>query len=126
MRVVIDTSYFIEFLSRSLEIQFLWILDAELVTAPLFLYEVHNVLLKGLKIDPADLNRFSKILERLKIEYIDIHGQEKNIYLLASEQNLSFYDASYLWAAASNKLALATCDKQLLKAAEILKIPTIV
>jgi predicted nucleic acid-binding protein len=126
MRAVIDTSYFIEFLSTPLETRFLWILDAELVTVSLFSYEVHNVSLKGLKTNPTDLDRFSNILEKLSIEYIDIYNQEKDIYLLASEQSLSFYDASYLWAASSNKLSLATCDKQLLKTAEILKIPTIV
>jgi predicted nucleic acid-binding protein len=125
MRVVVDTSYFIEFLSAPSEIQFLWILDAELVTASLFSYEFYNVMLKGLKVDLINLSKFHEILDQLKMKYIDIRGQEKEIYRMAAEQNLSFYDASYLWVAADGKMPLATRDKQLLKAADALKMTTI-
>jgi predicted nucleic acid-binding protein len=125
MRGVVDTSYFIEFLSAPSETQFLWIPDAELVTVSLFPYEFFNVLLKGLKTDQTDLSKFYEILEQLKMEYIDIRGREKEIYRMASEQNLSFYDASYLWVAADGKMPLATRDKQLLKAADSLQIPVI-
>jgi predicted nucleic acid-binding protein len=117
MRAVIDTSYLIEFLIKPFDECFRWIFDADLIAPDLLVYELYNVLLKALKIDQDDLNKFQKILINLNLKYINIAEDEEKIYQLASEHGLSFYDAAYLWLAVKNDLPLATMDQQILQAA---------
>jgi predicted nucleic acid-binding protein len=126
MRAVIDASYLIEFLGTPFEDRFAWIPDAELTAPSILVYEFHNVLLKGLKTEHSDLLRFHEVLNNLRIKYFDIAGSEAEIYRTAAEYNLSFYDASYLWLAADNKIPVATGDKQILQAAEALKVKVII
>lgn len=58
MQAVIDASYFIEFTSSPFEKKFQWVLSQKLVTTTLFAYEVHNVLLKSIRIGSEDLISF--------------------------------------------------------------------
>ena len=125
MKAVIDTSYFVEFITSPFEERFQWVLNNELITTTLFAYEFHNVLLKALKISPKDLHKFHSILNDLRIELQDISGHESDIYKLSFGHKLSFYDASYLWLSLSNQLPMATYDKALIRAASNLKIDTI-
>jgi predicted nucleic acid-binding protein len=122
MKAVIDTSYFIEFISSPFEKKFQWVSDTELITTTLFVYEVHNVLLKAVKVTPEDLYKYHDILHHLKIDFRDISGHEPDIYKLSFEHKLSFYDASYLWLSSDTKLPIATYDKEILRAANDLKI----
>jgi predicted nucleic acid-binding protein len=125
MRAVIDTSYFIEFINSPFETKFQWVLDNKLITTSLFAYEFHNVLLKALKIPTKDLHKFHNTLCNLTMETRSIDGNEVEIYKLASEHRLSFYDASYLWLSINMKLPIATYDKALLHVANNLKIDVI-
>ncbi|MDR1032093.1 MAG: type II toxin-antitoxin system VapC family toxin [Holosporales bacterium] len=124
MRAVIDTSYLVEFLIKPFNEGFRWVFDADLIAPDLLVYELHNVLLKALKIGQDDLNKFQKILINLNLKYINIAGDEEKIYRLAFKHSLSFYNASYLWLAVKNNLPLATIDRQILKIAECKFIST--
>lgn len=88
MKVVIDASYFIEFIQSPFETKFQWILDGKLITTSLFAYEFHNVLLKTLKISSEYLYKYHDILCGLTIEARSITGYEKK-YII-SQPNISF------------------------------------
>lgn len=123
MQAVIDASYFIEFTSSPFEKKFQWILSQKLVTTTLFAYEVHNVLLKSIKIAPEDLHKFHELINELDISFKDIGKHELEIYKLSLEHKLSFYDASYLWLSLeSNKIPIATYEKAIIQAASVLEI----
>jgi len=90
--------------------------------------EVGNVLSvaerKG-RLKRADSFRFLNLLSELPIT-IEQENPERlmrEIYILATEAQLSTYDASYLHLAMRKGLALATLDKALIKAASNMSIP---
>lgn len=65
------------------------------------------------------ISSFEKILsnfEKIPINYLDI--DRKKVLELAIKNNLSFYDASYLYLAKKYKCKLLTLDKTLLKMLE--------
>jgi predicted nucleic acid-binding protein len=121
---VIDASYLVEFLGNPLEEKFQWILDGKLLAPNLLRYEYNNVLLNKRK-SAREADQFRDAIYSLQIECRDIAGKEEEIYALAANRKLSFYDASYLWLAVKNKLPTATYDKQILQAANALGIKTI-
>jgi predicted nucleic acid-binding protein len=118
MRAVIDTSYLVEFLRNPFGDDFKWVFDCDLMAPDLLVYELHNVFLKALRIEKDHIDKFHETLANLKFEYVNIYGNEKEIYRLAVEHGLSFYDASYLWLAIKGDIPLATFDKQMLKITE--------
>ncbi|GHU10895.1 hypothetical protein FACS189449_01240 [Alphaproteobacteria bacterium] len=123
MNIVVDASYLIEFLDNPLEKKFQWILDNNLIAPDLLKYEYNNVLLNKCK-NTALAGQFRDVIYSLPIEYVDITGYEEKIYSLATEQKLSFYDASYLFVAIDRGLPIATCDSQILQATKALNVST--
>ncbi len=123
MNTVIDTSYFIEYIKSPFEDRFTWIADADLTVPTLFNYEVHNVALKALKYSLENVYDLNSILNSLKITYFDIRSNEAQIYELACDNNLSFYDASFLWLAIDGEIA--TYDKAVIASANRLNVKVI-
>jgi predicted nucleic acid-binding protein len=85
--------------------------------------EVANVLLvaeRRKRLATSDSIRFLELLRELPIEVIQEAPQRmtSEIMLLAREQQLSSYDASYLDLATRKGLPLASADTRLRKAAE--------
>jgi predicted nucleic acid-binding protein len=92
-------------------------------TLDLAMYELGNVVWKGIKrntITPDEGEQLivliSKIISIMEIQEIGVNG---DVLKVAVDNNLSYYDASYLYAAISVKDVLVTEDKKLKdKAAE--------
>ena len=90
--------------------------------------EVVNVLLvaeRRKRISEADSVRFTALLSQLpiRVEYESPDRVMKDLSGLARSTNLSSYDASYLDLAMSKGVPLATSDKKLRKAAEVVQVP---
>lgn len=92
-------------------------------TTDLALYESLNAVWKEFKI-------LKRIDEGTALEYVDIiakvfkairkasiEGDEEEVFKLASKENISIYDASYLHTAVKHKLTLVTDDGKLLSKA---------
>jgi len=59
------------------------------------------------------------------INLISIRGVEREVFNLASKENLTIYDASYLYIAMKNKFTLITDDRRLGdKASKYIKVIT--
>jgi len=81
-------------------------------------YEVGNVLWKeyrkgNIKDVEAVATFFEEVLKALP--KIALNDELLNIEKIAVKEDLTFYDASYLYAAMSNKIKLVTEDKDLLR-----------
>ncbi len=81
-------------------------------------YEVGNVIWKeyrkgNIKDVKTVTSFFQEVLNLLPKMSLD--GELVNVEKLAVEEGLTFYDASYLYAAISHKLKLVTEDKDLLR-----------
>ena len=90
--------------------------------------EVANVLLvaeRKKRLSKADSAHFIKLLSQLPI--IVEHEQPKNIMTvlltLARTNNLSSYDASYLFLSIKKGIPLATSDTRLMETAKMLNVP---
>lgn len=90
--------------------------------------EVANVLLvaeRRKRLSKADSTHFIKLLSQLPI--IIEHEQPKKIMTdllaLARKNNLSSYDASYLFLSMKKDIPLATSDARLIEAARMLNVP---
>jgi predicted nucleic acid-binding protein len=87
------------------------------------MYELGNVVWKGIlrkNVTPDEgqklIELISKIISIMEIQEIGVNG---DVLKVAVDNNLSYYDASYLYAAISVKDVLVTEDKKLKdKAAE--------
>ncbi|MBS0530649.1 MAG: type II toxin-antitoxin system VapC family toxin [Proteobacteria bacterium] len=82
-------------------------------------FEVRNAMLAGIKrnrASEADVRAFLSDLPFLKIDVEGLPG-DSEIFALASRHNLTFYDAAYLELARREKIALATLDRALARAA---------
>ncbi len=93
-------------------------------TVDLTIYEVINAvwkeyyLLKKIRAETA--YRLVELLSKI-LNVLDLHtirGSEKEVLDIAVKEGITIYDASYIYIAARNKLALVTDDKKL---AEIAK-----
>lgn len=125
MQAVIDTSYFIEYFSFPFDDEYKWISDAKLIVPALFAYELHNVLLLGQKRPIKDVITVHEILEALQISYVDIATHELEIYELAQNCKLTFYDASFLWLAKNKTATIATNDNALIKSAKKVNVDVV-
>jgi len=90
--------------------------EIQFFSTPLLPFEVLNsikiaIKRKRLKINLA--NRLVKKFFELKIELLPVNYQES--FALAIKNDLTVYDAGYLWLAISKKIKLQTLDKQLRK-----------
>ena len=102
---------------------------ADGVTLDLTLYEVLNVIWKEYillnRIDEATAREFIEILSDVfdVVKVVSIKGFEDEVFTLAYKEDLTVYDASYLYVAMRNNLALVTDDKKLMnKASKYVKI----
>ncbi len=96
--------------------------EIEILSQPLFEYEVLNVLLSAKKrgrIVDEDVKSSLDLFNVLPRTVISLSNSDHiQIYQLTQEQTLSYYDASYLHLALREKALLATLDKKLMQAAE--------
>lgn len=92
-------------------------------TTDLALYESLNAVWKEFKllkrIDEETALEYVDVVTKVfkAIEKVSIEGNEEEVFKLASKENLSIYDASYLYAAIKHKLILVTDDSKLLSKA---------
>jgi len=104
--------------------------EARCVVPSIWLYEVNNVLLSCLKRGRLEKQQTHKIIGSLSKLPLDVESNNllslyDDTHDLALENNLSFYDASYVNAAIRNKSSLATLDKKLAACAVKLNIEVI-
>jgi predicted nucleic acid-binding protein len=94
-------------------------------------YEIGSLLsiaTRRQRIDNAYRQLALNRLLTLPVSYWDADGitsmaHAERIAKLANESTLSFYDATYLYIAQSNKLMLATLDRAMQSVAEQLRVP---
>ncbi len=92
--------------------------DSALVAPTLFSYEIGNICWKKLRRHPekrAALLEAYSLLGRMEIEEVEVSTPEA--LLLADRENLTVYDASYLWLSRKLGLKLVTLDRDLNAAA---------
>jgi predicted nucleic acid-binding protein len=92
--------------------------DSTLAAPTLFSYEVANICWKKLRRHPekrATLLEAYSLLSRIEIEEVEVSIPE--VLLLADRENLTVYDASYLWLSRKLGLELVTLDGDLNTAA---------
>jgi predicted nucleic acid-binding protein len=94
-------------------------LFAEGATLDLALYESINAVWKEYKllrrIDRSTALMFIEIINNVfnVIRTLSIRGLEKEVFDLASKENFTIYDASYVCVSRNNKLTLITDDQRL-------------
>jgi predicted nucleic acid-binding protein len=92
--------------------------DSALVAPTLFSYEIANICWKKLRRHPekrAALLEAYSYLERMEVEEVEVSIPEA--LLLADRENLTVYDASYLWLSQKLGLELVSLDGDLNAAA---------
>jgi predicted nucleic acid-binding protein len=92
--------------------------DSALVAPTLFSYEIANICWKKLRRHPekrASLLEAYSLLGRMEIEEVEVSVPEA--LLLADRENLTVYDASYLWLSRKLGVKLVTLDGDLNAAA---------
>jgi len=96
--------------------------DRESALVPLhWWFEVRNVALHGERrgrLTEDYTSRFFQILGRFAIVYAPL-PEHSSVLTLSRQHRLSFYDAVYLELAQRERLALATLDNDLIKAAPL-------
>jgi len=82
-------------------------------------YEIGNAILKESKVRGLDLNRLASAWERL-LKFFNVITIDKMVEIqrIAVEKGLTFYDASYIYAAEKHNLKLVTEDGEILKSSE--------
>ena len=88
--------------------------DSALLAPTLFSYEIANICWKKLRRHPekrATLLEAYSFLSRMEIEEMEVSSPE--VLLLADRENLTVYDASYLWLSRKLALELVTLDGDL-------------
>ncbi len=100
------------------------------IVPPLWCLEVANVLLVAIRksrIDGDGALTFLEALSRLPIRIATITNDEylSNIFSLADTNQLTSYDATYLYLATRERRPLATLDSSLRTVARRLKLPKI-
>lgn len=96
--------------------------DSDLVTPTLFSYEIANICWKKIRRYPekrAALLESYSFLGRMEIDEVEVSTPEA--LLLADRENLTVYDASYLWLSRKLGLELITLDSDLIAAAGLAK-----
>lgn len=97
------------------------------VVPSLWCYELSNVLLSSKKRNRINDNQINEIVNLIydlpvEIENINFYYIQNNIFNIASDNNLSVYDASYLELAIRFNCSLATLDKKLIDVAKKLNV----
>jgi predicted nucleic acid-binding protein len=97
------------------------LVEARARTAPLFWYEVRNILLMAERRKRIGVGESVLAMNRLRRLSIEEAGPGKDAYILAlaTKHMLSAYDATYLALALDENLPLATLDQKLAVAARL-------
>lgn len=91
---------------------------AALVTTPLLRFEITNVCWKKLLRHPEERSALLEALELLdQMELYELEVRLPEVVLLAEREDLTAYDASYLWLARELDVELVTLDDDLSRAA---------
>jgi predicted nucleic acid-binding protein len=88
--------------------------ESALITPTLFSYELANICWKKVRRHPeqrAKLLEAYSLRDRLEIEEVGVVISE--VLLLADRENLTAYDASYLWLSQKLGLELVTLDRDI-------------
>lgn len=91
--------------------------SSSLWAPPLFPYEVANICWKKVRRFPDQREKLLEaysLLGRIEIEEVEVPVSEA--FLLADRENLTVYDACYLWLALKLGVELVTLDGDLIKA----------
>jgi predicted nucleic acid-binding protein len=131
MRFVLDASVAITWAMRDedhpiADLAFLEIQSGSAIVPGIFWYEVWNILVvneRRNRIAPVDSAQFIRDLEQFSIVLDSSSGT--HLMDLSRKFKLSVYDAAYLAAAQSNRLPLATLDKDLRDAALAAGVPLV-
>ncbi|MFN3817733.1 type II toxin-antitoxin system VapC family toxin [Blastomonas sp.] len=104
--------------------------DHQLVVPPHWFAEVANGIRQGERTNrckPEDLPGFLHILNLLSfaVDTLAPFAQFSLVLPIAREHNLTIYDAAYLHCAVSNRLPLATFDRQLASVAKSIDVQVI-
>jgi len=90
------------------------------ISSPLLTFEVINTLIISLKRKRIDKNYCQERIKELLDYDIEIKEADSiKTFLLAEKDDLTFYDASYLYLAQSQNFPLLTLDKKLQKLSQI-------
>lgn len=107
MKYVLDTSAIINLVQRlkdkSID------LFKECITADLVYYEIGNFLWKIKRIDL--LSDFSNILKFIRVENVTL---SKEVLEIAVNENLTYYDATYIFLSRKYNIPLVSDDKDLI------------
>ncbi len=104
--------------------------DHQLVVPPHWFAEIANGIWQGERrgrCQPGELPGFLHILNLLSfwVDTLAPFAQFSLVLPIAREHNLTIYDAAYLHCAVSNRLPLATFDRQLAAAARSIDVQVI-
>lgn len=129
MRFVLDASIAITWAMRDedhplADLAFLYIQSDSVVVPSIWWYELWNILVineRRNRISPSDSAQFLRDLQQFSIGVDFPNGT--HLMDLSRKHKLSVYDAAYLAAAQSNRLPLATLDKDLEAAAIVEGVP---
>jgi predicted nucleic acid-binding protein len=96
---------------------------ADGMTLDLAVYEVLNVVWKENRIlSVLDEKSAARLVESFSevfavVPVVSVRGSEKQVFELAVKENLTVYDAAYLYTAIRNRLKLVSDDEELRKVA---------
>jgi predicted nucleic acid-binding protein len=129
VRFVLDASIAITWAMRDedhplADLAFLYIQSDSVVVPSIWWYELWNILVineRRNRISPSDSAQFLRDLQQFSIGVDFPNGT--HLMDLSRKHKLSVYDAAYLAAAQSNRLPLATLDKDLEAAAIVEGVP---
>ena len=94
------------------------------VAPRLWAYEIRNSVLMGIRrgrISKPDSEQFLLSLNELNVRLSEPASYDE-VFSLAQEHGLTVYDAAYLELAIHERLPLASLDRQLVRAAEAIRV----
>lgn len=100
---------------------------SDCIVPSLWNYELSNILLsckKRKRLDNLQINKISDLIYKLPItiDSQNFYFIFKNVFNIATDNNLSIYDASYIELAKRFNCSLATLNKKLIEVAKNLNI----
>lgn len=101
--------------------------NKDCIVPSIWCYEIANVLLsckKRNRLDDKQINKIANLIYKLPIdiENNNLHFIHDNVFNIASLNELSIYDASYIELAIRFNCSIATLDKKLIDIAKKLNI----
>lgn len=101
--------------------------NKDCIVPSIWCYEIANVLLsckKRNRLDDKQINEIANLIYKLPIdvENNNLHFIHNNVFNIASLNELSIYDASYIELAIRFNCSIATLDKKLIDVAKKLNV----